>query len=87
VQPQFGKVGFFHDGVAAVCVGACTGYGESFEGKWGYIDQSGKFVINPQFEDAEFFRGGLARVTVGKGSEKKQGYVDMNGKFIWTPSN
>lgn len=29
--------------------------------KWGYVDREGHYVINPQFEEADFFREGLAK--------------------------
>jgi len=36
------------------------------EGKWGYIDKTGKIVIEPQFDDAYYnFHEGLASVGVG----------------------
>jgi hypothetical protein len=52
-------------------------------GRWGYIDKSGKFVINPQFDEASPFADGLARVKVGR----KTGYVNASGKYVWNPSN
>jgi len=33
--------------------------------KWGYADQTGKLIIQPQFDEAEPFSEGLARVKVG----------------------
>jgi hypothetical protein len=33
--------------------------------KWGYADQTGKLVIQPQFDEAEPFSEGLARVKAG----------------------
>lgn len=35
-------------------------------GKWGYIDIHGKWVITPQFEDADAFQDGLATVKTQK---------------------
>jgi len=29
-------------------------------GKWGYIDRTGHFVIEPAFDEASSFSGGLA---------------------------
>jgi len=34
------------------------------DGAWGYVDPTGTMVINPQYEDAELFSGGLARVVL-----------------------
>jgi hypothetical protein len=33
--------------------------------KWGYEDQAGRLIIQPQFDEAEPFSEGLARVRVG----------------------
>lgn len=34
--------------------------------KFGYIDTTGKLVIPYQFDDADFFKGGVARVKKGE---------------------
>lgn len=46
---------------------------------WGYVNQDGKYVINPQFEQAFAFVNGLALV---KTTEGKYGYVDEKGTFV-----
>jgi hypothetical protein len=46
--------------------------------KWGYIDKTGKYVINAQFEDANRFSDGLAPVKLGG----KYGYIDKTGKYV-----
>ncbi len=50
-QEGFG-CGNFSEGVAAVC----------YQGKWGYIDTSGNFIISPTFNMAGEFRDGLAPI-------------------------
>jgi hypothetical protein len=52
-------------------------------GRWGYIDKQGKIVINPQFDRAWDFLGGLAWVMIGD----KLGYIDKEGKYVWSPQN
>ena len=37
-------------------------YPISQNGKWGFMDKSGKVVINPQYENAECFTEGYGRV-------------------------
>lgn len=51
------------------------------EGKklWGFINEDGKIVIEPQFEDAHFFSEGLCPVS---NSENKWGYIKENGKLV-----
>jgi len=63
------------DGFSAGLAPAATG------GKWGYIDTTGKWVIDPQFESAYNFADGLAQVTVGG----RLGYIDQKGKFVVNP--
>ena len=50
--------------------------------EWGFIDKEGKAVIAPQFDFAESFSGGLARVKIGR----NEGYIDATGKFVWNPT-
>jgi hypothetical protein len=67
------------------------------KGKTGFMDRTGKIVIEPQFEDAEDFSEGLAPVKVRsdettwcprepsgsrKGFTMKWGYVDKTGKLV-----
>jgi len=52
------------------------------EGKWGYIDSTGKWVIPPTFDRCrEVFLGD--RVTAWQGD--KWGYIDRNGKWLAEP--
>ena len=52
-------------------------------GKWGYIDNTGKMVIEPQFLMASRFNEDLAMVVEAK--KKKVGYIDREGKFVIEP--
>jgi hypothetical protein len=70
---NFGFPITFSEGFAAALVGK----------KWGYIDKTGKMVINPQFDEAGQFTEGLALVTVGG----RIGYIDNTGRYIWNPTN
>ncbi|MCQ2286202.1 MAG: WG repeat-containing protein [Bacteroidales bacterium] len=47
--------------------------------KWGYVDQKGTYVINPQFERATYFSEGLALVSNNKGDI---GYINKKGEFV-----
>jgi hypothetical protein len=51
------------------------------DGKWGYIDKTGKIVINPQFDNAWRFNDGLAKVRFGE----KYGFIDKKGKIVINP--
>jgi outer membrane protein assembly factor BamD len=50
-------------------------------GRWGYINSAGKFVLEPQYEEALPFSDFLAPVKV----EGKWGYINGEGKFIIEP--
>ena len=50
--------------------------------KYGFIDQTGNFVIEPKFEMADSFSEGLACVSTGNG---KYGYIDKTGRFVIAP--
>lgn len=54
----------------------------SQEERWGYVDQKGKFVINPQFKSASFFSDGLALV---KSPDDKFGYINKKGEYVINP--
>ncbi len=47
----------------------------------GYIDRDGQLVINLQFDYADEFSNGLARVV----TDKKFGYINTNGEFVINP--
>ena len=53
--------------------------------KYGFIDKSGKMVIEPQFDDeidiAGSFIAGLACVR----KDGKEGFIDKNGKVVIEP--
>ena len=50
-------------------------------GKWGYIDRTGKIVVQPQFDHAFAYRDDLAPVQVGC----KLGFINRIGKIVITP--
>jgi hypothetical protein len=66
------------------------------KGKWGFMDQSGKLIIEAQFEDAENFSEGLAPVKIKgelvwcpadesgnrEGSTMRYGFIDKTGKLV-----
>ena len=70
-------VGVFQDGLAFIQV----------KDKYGFIDNSGKTVINPQFESIGDFSDGLAAVSTkkDKDSEAVWGFIDRTGKIIINP--
>ena len=52
------------------------------DGKWGYIDSTGKIVVKPQFAWAEEFSEGLAAF---ENEDGKHGYIDETGRVVIEP--
>ena len=48
-------------------------------------EQTGKFVINPQFGFASSFSEGLAAIHIGDDKTGKWGYIDKQGKIVINP--
>jgi hypothetical protein len=63
---------------AALASSAVLSAVQSANGKWGYQDTTGAFVIPPQFDSADVFSEGLARVEL----HRKWGYVDVSGRVV-----
>ncbi|HWY35903.1 MAG TPA: WG repeat-containing protein, partial [Nitrosopumilaceae archaeon] len=58
-------------------------------GKWGFINEEGKIVIDPIFDEADSFKGNLSHVRIVSGTITKsgdyiigEGYIDTTGKFV-----
>lgn len=61
----------FSEGLAAVRI----------EGLYGFIDTTGKIVIEPRFQDAGFFTGEYAEIRLDNAS----GIIDRTGKLVVSP--
>jgi hypothetical protein len=54
----------------------------AIEGKWGYINNKGEYVITPRFYSAEYFHEDLACVKTVDGNV---GYIDARANFVVKP--
>lgn len=64
----------------------CSNFSEglaiaSSNGKYGFINNKGNFVIEPIFQQCELFSQGLAAVKINN----KWGFIDKNGQFFINP--
>ena len=79
LTPEVDSVGHFSNGLAPAR--------RTDGGPFGYIDKSGSFTIEPQFERAYAFSEGRAAVYTGEpqAAEAKFGYIDTTGVFVVEP--
>ncbi len=78
-------------GLTVLFMNSCLNFKDKYElipvnsdSKWGYIDKTGKYVINPQFAEANLFSDDLALVK-DKSSEGQYGYINKEGIYIIKP--
>lgn len=96
IPAQFDSARDFSEGLAGVCIGPCEfvknnpkeefSMDRTFQGKYGFIDASGKMVINPRFSVAGNFHRGLAYASTAgyklSGNKALQyGYINKQGTF------
>jgi hypothetical protein len=55
------------------------------DGKWGFIDRTGRFRIPPRYNGAGQFSEGVAYAWFWEGERRKDGIVDESGKFTELP--
>jgi hypothetical protein len=49
---------------------------------FGFVDKSGKYVIDAKFDDAFCFSEGTAAVRIGDAERGQWGFIDSTGKFV-----
>ena len=67
--------------VAASNLMSPVGMAQKKTSQWGYINKTGKIVIGLQFDEADSFSEGLARVVF----DGKSGYINKTGKMVIRP--
>lgn len=67
--PRYRNVRAYSEGLAPV---------QSTNGRWGYVDERQRWVIQPRFEDAEEFRGGRAAAR----QNGKWGFINKRGEWL-----
>ena len=91
IEPKWDTAGEFSEGVAwvgfdqakqEIKIGNRTFYSSpthSFDYKFGLIDKSGKYIVEPIYSHVRDFSDGLAAV---KAKEGKFGFIDKTGKLV-----
>ena len=72
VPCKYDAVYDYSEGLAAV----------ELNGKWGYIDKTGKEVIPCQYDDTWGFEDGLAAVAIKTSDGDQHGFIDKTGKVV-----
>ena len=75
---RFARGEEFSEGLAAVMLASAEG-----QGPWGYIDTTGRMVINARYREAHVFSGGLALV---RDETERYGFIGKDGKWVVPPS-
>lgn len=95
IKPQWDVVSHFSEGLAAVGIdqtkqemkiGNRTYYSSASHRwyRWGFIDKTGKLLIQNKFSDISEFRNGIAVANLNP-SEPKYGFIDKQGKWVIEP--
>ena len=53
--------------------------------KWGYMNRNAEIVISPQWEDADDFYEGLAKVAATREGQSVYGFIDSRGQWVVEP--
>ena len=67
--PRYRNVRSYSEGMAPV---------QSTNGRWGYVDEQQRWIIQPRFEDAQEFKGGRAAVR----QNGKWGFINKRGEWL-----
>ncbi|MDR3054878.1 MAG: WG repeat-containing protein [Zoogloeaceae bacterium] len=67
--PRYSNVRPYSEGLAPV---------QAKNGKWGYINEQQRMVIQPQFDDAQEFKNGKAPACLNG----KCGFINKQGKWL-----
>jgi hypothetical protein len=74
IEPHFGEVSPFFNGIASI----------KSNHKYGYIDKSGKVIVEPKYAYGHFFLGELAGVAFEEQSDGSgTSYINREGQVVW----
>lgn len=77
IKDQHKYIASFSEGLA---------YAENLQGRGGYIDKGGRFVISPRRNEyGGMFRNGMASFEVSRIFKNKTGVIDLTGEWVIKP--
>lgn len=89
IDMKYDGINFFtKDGLARVMVKTPrvdSSYSSYNSEKWGFIDEKGDYVVEPQYGYAGDFHEGMAAVGTGEYPNRKWGFIDKTGKMVIEP--
>ena len=65
---------------------APAGVKDGMRHKWGFIRPNARFAIEPTFDFAGPFIGGLVAVVASGSAQRFDMYVDVGGRVVWSAS-
>lgn len=74
-ERTFGFIRSFSEGYAAV----------EINGKWGFIDRTGKLAVEAKYDDVKDFYNGLAIVGIKDRKSFRYGFIDTTGRIVIKP--
>ncbi len=87
LMPEFEgtfKTFHFSEGLASVLMGF-TDYSYYNDGKWGFMDRTGRLIVEPWFDYASSFSQGLAMIRMGPRKGGKWGFINKAGEIVMQP--
>ncbi|MFC4101792.1 WG repeat-containing protein [Paenibacillus xanthanilyticus] len=85
IRPDGTQVAVFHYPFVGPPSDGLLAFQQEAGGKYGYIDEKGRVVIQPAYTYAQPFRDGLAVVNTGEDYKSVYGVIDKKGQYVVQP--
>lgn len=82
IRPRYCMAGRFSEGLAAVYINGRTSNGKCVDGKWGFIDTSGKMVIPAKYERVWAFSNVNGNIIAKFEHGGYSGYINKKGEWV-----
>jgi hypothetical protein len=92
IEPQYRERPFYSEGLAAVSISSIKWIKDQHgtqkmvdDVKYGFVDRTGRIVIDTNYDKAFYFGQGLAPVRIGDLLTGKDGFIDKSGHLVINP--